>query len=421
MSDTPNSNMPEDRDPEAANLDGTAFDPALTEPAAPEAAEAATEAGRRRLTKISSEAYRHPLDRQAAVALRALPGFETLVAKFSQYSVEKIMYHEQCATSVRVTPRQLPKIHNLLLEACGVLDLPEPAMFVSQTPLVNAFALGRDNPTLVLWTGLIELLNEEETLAVIAHELGHIHCGHTLPLLIAVIAQQFVKAGGNPFLELSLQAALLEWIRKAEFSADRAALLVVQDPEVVFSALFKMTGGSPKIFEQMDREEFLKQAEDYERPDWSRLDKFYQGLIEAGKSHPIPVLRAREALRWGASDEYKAILTGEYLRRDDPSVTGSGLGNWWKSVRTGRNKAETPTSGANGNGNGAGSGTGGTATLVRPLASATRTCPNCGAETDAAFSFCTNCGRDLPAETPAPENTDAPDSSEGTEGAAPDA
>jgi hypothetical protein len=74
---------------------------------------------------------------------------------------------------------------------------------------------------------------------------------------------------------------------KPSFSADRAAIIVVQDPEVVFSALFKLTGGSPKIFEQMDREEYLKQAEDYERPDWSRLDKFYKVMLESDKTHPI--------------------------------------------------------------------------------------------------------------------------------------
>jgi len=383
-----------------ADFDGAAE--SLSAPAAPEAASAASSAGRVRLTGISSEAYRHPMDRQAAVALRTLPGFEMAVAKFSQYSVEKILYHEQCATAVRVTPRQMPRLHKLLLEACGVLDLPEPAMFVSQTPLANAFALGRDFPTLVLWTGLIELLDEEEQLAVIAHELGHIHCGHTLPLLVAMILQGLAKLGGDKMgvgdlFTLSLRAALLEWMRKAEFSADRAALLVVQDPEVVFSALFKLTGGSPKVFEQMDREEYLKQAEEYEKPEWSRLDKFYKTMLESEKSHPIPVLRAREVLRWGAGDEYKALLAGEYLRRDDPSLTGSGLGNWFRDLRAK----------ASGNGGSTKDVAGAAATPARALSGATLTCPNCAQPTDVAFSFCPNCGKDLPKGEAVAESTTA--------------
>jgi Zn-dependent protease with chaperone function len=76
----------------------------------------------------------------------------------------------------------LPRIHALLKEACTILDLPEPSLFVSQTPIANAFALGRDNPTMVLHTGLVELLTEDELLAVIAHEMGtHPLRAHCVP------------------------------------------------------------------------------------------------------------------------------------------------------------------------------------------------------------------------------------------------
>jgi Zn-dependent protease with chaperone function len=331
-------------------------------PAADVAAASATEAsGRRRFPGIAPEAYRHPLDQQATAALRAVPGFEMAIARLSQHSVEKLIYHEELASAVRVTPRQCSRIYKLLKEACGILDVAEPALFLSQTPIANAFAVGRDNPTMLLQTGLVELMTEDELLAVIAHELGHIHCGHTIYLLAATLLELLARLGGDKLgvgdlFSLSFRAALLEWTRKAEFSADRAATLVTQDPEIVFSALFKLTGGSPKIFEQMDRDEYLRQADDYERPDRSKLDKFYQVMLESGKTHPIPVLRSREVLRYGQSDEFRAILNGEYTRRGQTEVDRASL---------------------------------------KPLSNATTTCPNCGTRTDLVFSFCTGCGTDL--------------------------
>jgi Zn-dependent protease with chaperone function len=315
--------------------------------------------GRRRFPGIAPEAYRHPLDQQATAALRSVPGVEYAISKLSRFSVEHILYVEFCATGVKVSPKQCSRIYALLQEACATLDVPEPALFLSQTPIANAFALGRERPTMVLHTGLVELLTEEELLGVIAHELGHIHCGHSVYRIILLLIELASRAGGNylgigDVFSVPVRVALLEWARKAEFSADRAGILVTQNPEIVFSALFKLTGGSPKIFEQMDREEYLKQAEEYDQPDTSKLDRFYKTLLESGMTHPIPVLRAREALSYGESDEYKAILAGRYARYEK---------------------------------NG------------RMIASAFRTapipCPHCGQEADTSFSFCTHCGGDI--------------------------
>ena len=317
---------------------------------------------RRRLVNISPEAYRHPLDKQATAALRAVPGFEYAIRKLSRYSIEQILYLEMCASAVKVTPKQCSRIYRLLEEAVAVLDMPTvPALFLTQTPIVNAFAMGRENPTVVLHTGLVELLTEEELLGVIAHELGHVHCGHTVYRLMALLVELLVRYGGmklgvGDILSMPLQASLLEWTRKAEFSADRAAILVTQNPEAVFSTLFKLTGGSPKVFNMMDRDEYLKQAEEYDRTDTGRLDRFYKTLIEAGKTHPIPVLRARETLRYGKSDDYKDIVAGRYGRRE-------------------KNGMVMLASGAKPSGH--------------------VTCANCGEQADSFFSFCTHCGADL--------------------------
>jgi Zn-dependent protease with chaperone function len=317
---------------------------------------------RKHFPGIAPEAYRHPMDQQATAALRAVPGFEFAVSKLSRYSLEHIMYVELCASAVKVTERQCSRIYALLREACAILDVTEPNLFLSQTPIANAFALGRERPLMMLQTGLVELLTEEELLGVIAHELGHIHCGHSIYRLMLFLIDLASKAGGKAagvgdLFSLSIQTALLEWSRKAEFSADRAAILVTQNPEAVFSTLFKLTGGSPKVFEQMDRTEYLKQAEEYDDPETGKLDRFYKTILEAGKTHPIPVLRAREALKYGGSEEYSAILSGRYARYDKDGRLSAAL-------------SEVPVN-----------------------------CPHCGKLADTSFSFCIHCGTDLKIRT----------------------
>lgn len=310
--------------------------------------------GLQRFPGISAEAYRHPHDRAATAALRAVPGFELAASKFSRYSVERFLYVMACAETVRVTPRQCGRLHAMLRDSCATLDVsPEPAFFLSQTPIPNAYALGREMPSIVLHTGLVELLTDEEIHAVIAHEVGHVHCGHTVYRLMLLIVSELAKRYGGrvpgigAWVSISLEIALLEWSRMAEFSADRAAILCVHDPEIIFSAMFKLTGGSPRVFEMMDREEYLKQAEEYDNPKAPPLDKLYKTLLAAPLTHPIPVLRAREALRYGESVEYRSILSGEYRRRQSIDA-----------------HAETFV------------------------------CARCGERVDAAFSFCASCGAD---------------------------
>lgn len=100
-----------------------------------------------------------------------LKGFDWLVAKFIEYGAERFEYAINIGS--RVGPRQLPRFYEMLRACCAVLDVPEPELYVGQGG-VNAFTAGNTNPYIVLETGLLDVLDEAEILAVIAHELGHI-------------------------------------------------------------------------------------------------------------------------------------------------------------------------------------------------------------------------------------------------------
>jgi Zn-dependent protease with chaperone function len=53
------------------------------------------------------------------------------------------------------------------------MDWPEvPELYVTQTPLANAAAVGFDKPFIVMNSALLELLDEEEQREILGHELG---------------------------------------------------------------------------------------------------------------------------------------------------------------------------------------------------------------------------------------------------------
>ena len=63
-----------------------------------------------------------------------------------------------------------------------------------------------------------------------------------------------------PLLSGAVEEGLLRWLRAAELTCDRAALLVAQDHCVVISALMKLAGGSPKLNAELNVEAFLRQV-----------------------------------------------------------------------------------------------------------------------------------------------------------------
>jgi Zn-dependent protease with chaperone function len=269
------------------------------------------------LVQISSRAWEHPADRAALNTLRAIPGFDEIVRKVAGFFGERGIRQLFLGDSVRVTASQRPKLNAMWTEVLETLDWPErPELYVTQTPIANAMAVGFDKPFVIVHSGLLEILDEEELRTVLGHELGHIMSGHTTYSTIAIILLYF-GLSNLPFLAaaaiLPFQLALLEWHRKSEFSADRAGLLVAQDLNTVMSTEMKLAGGK-EYGDTLRVEEFIHQAEQYETGGgaWDTVLKIMNTMM---RTHPMHTVRAAELLRWQRSGEYDTILSGTYLRR----------------------------------------------------------------------------------------------------------
>lgn len=265
---------------------------------------------------LGKHEYIHPSDSKALAALKAIPGIDSALKKLLEVTGESAIRVTFMASAVKVTPEQCPDLHAKLQIACTTLGVPMPDLYIQQNPVVNAFTGGVEKPIIVLHSSLIERLNEEETLTVIAHEVGHIHAEHVLYLTAAqlILAVAAIPLASLPIagilkeiLSATMRGALLAWMRRAELSCDRAALLVVQDPHVVGRTMMKLAGGT--FASKINYELFLEQAREFQKNyDENKLDKFWADIINAGLSHPFPIWRISEILKWVESGEYDAVM-----------------------------------------------------------------------------------------------------------------
>ena len=164
------------------------------------------------------------------------------------------------------------------------LEMPRVEIFVTQDPVINAYAFGFIRPyTIVLHSGSIRYLTHNELKAVVVHEMGHIKFGHTQASLYLL-----------PFINLPLLGAIFTWIagfwqRRTELTCDRLALMYMENSELVKEALIKVHVG-PDVASSMN--DVARQWLQYnaERP----MNRFTQTF----STHPFLVRRLSHLDAW---------------------------------------------------------------------------------------------------------------------------
>jgi hypothetical protein len=233
---------------------------------------------------LDASRIRHPLDRNLTQLVEKLPGMRLAEQGIRRVLpiVEQGLRLDLLTTSIKVSPQQLPHVHKLLVEACTILDLPIlPQVYVQSNAQANAYTLAFSNddnnnnnntpPILVVTSALLDQCTDRELLAVIGHELGHVKCQHSLYLTLGQLAATPWR--GIPLVGAQMTAALQHWRKSAEYSCDRAALLVVQNVTTVQTALIKLVAGTNGY--PLDVESFLAQCMNTNRSSlrpipWSR-------------------------------------------------------------------------------------------------------------------------------------------------------
>jgi len=164
------------------------------------------------------------------------------------------------------------KLYTIIKEIAVKAHLPMPKVYIVDTPQSNAFATGRNpkHAAVAVTTGIMQLLEEKELRAVLAHELGHVKnrdilistVAATIAGVISYVAMMARWAaifggmkGDNEnndssnileLLVLAIIAPLMAMIiqlaitRSREYLADETGAHLSKDPLALASALQKI-------------------------------------------------------------------------------------------------------------------------------------------------------------------------------------
>lgn len=271
------------------------------------------------LRGISTRAWEHPADRGALVALRELRGFDVVLRKVSGMISERALRLSFMGSSIRVDRHQYARVYEAYQQVGAVLDAAElPELYITRDPDLGGMCIGIDKPVIVINSGSIELLDDAELKFLLAHELGHALSGHGLyRTLLMVLVRLTTSVAWIPVGVVGLRvitAALYEWSRKSELSADRAGALAVQDPAAAIRVMAKLAGGGD--LHDVDTAAFLEQAKEFETGGDLR-DSFLKLMLLEQRSHDFAVARAAAVKSWIDDGEYRDYLAGDYPKRED--------------------------------------------------------------------------------------------------------
>ena len=144
---------------------------------------------RKRIRELNSREYEHPFDKTTLEKLEAIPVLPQIIKKLYEKSFERIDRLQNTGSYLKINNDNLQKVYSLYSEACAILDIEKiPDLFLSFDPRINGYTSGVEKPFIVLTTGAIDLLNDDELMFLIGHELGHIKARH---VLYTVMAQNF--------------------------------------------------------------------------------------------------------------------------------------------------------------------------------------------------------------------------------------
>lgn len=314
---------------------------------------------------LNSREFEHPLDTQALELLEKTPGLDILVKKFHEFGVEKLMRFEFLASNLKVTHETFEDVYETFEDACETLNLEKvPDLYFRwddyfrtlgfTTNNLQGITIGAVNPLVAISIESIENFSKPELLFIMGSEIGRIKSQRVLYEDIARLIPVFGNAIsaatfgiGNvisaPILA-GIDITLAQWLRMADYSADRAGLLACQDIKSALTAMAKIAG-LPKIyFDSFKIEYFIQQARELDSFADNRYDQFLKTISLMYRDQAFTIARTKQLLDWVDQGNYQKVLDRE-------------------------TKIEVPPP--------------------------PKFCPHCGSELEISYNFCGDCGKKI--------------------------
>lgn len=169
-----------------------------------------------------------------------------------------------------IEKRDNPRLWRIVENLSITLGMPMPKVYIIDDPAPNAFATGRDpkHAIVAATTGILDLMDDRELEAVMAHEMGHVQNYDIRVSMIAFglvsvigilsdfamrllffgdnrernIPPQVMIVGVVAVILAPIVAAMIQMAisRQREYLADATGALTTRDPEGLASALSKL-------------------------------------------------------------------------------------------------------------------------------------------------------------------------------------
>lgn len=262
---------------------------------------------------LKSSDYEYPGDREALEALRKLPIVDKIMAAYLDYQIKSGMFIETKQNCFRVTQQTYPRLYQLYQTCLDRLNMDkEPRLYLNLTYDYNAYATGANSPYIVVHSSCVNNFTDEELLALMGHELGHVKSGHVLyhSLIRFVLSMISSQLGGIASLvSVGFLYALIDWDRKSEYTADRAGMIAAGSLKPSIDLMTRLMGREPnQKYVTASVDDMMKQHSSFEITKNDPLGKLIYIANTVNQQHPWAVQRIKALNEWEKTEDYQSLL-----------------------------------------------------------------------------------------------------------------
>jgi len=271
---------------------------------------------------LSADAYLHGADRRSLNVLRSVPVVPGLLHSVLRYAGDRPAQLMFLSEAIRCDEEQFPELVALVDLARKRLDFPvKPTVYLGESPHMNALTTGVEEPVVVVRSSLLDQMADDELVAILGHEFGHLHASHPL---YRTMASVLLRSGGTAWqplrlVSLPLHRVFLRWGRAAELTADRAGLLACRSLVTSIRVLLTFAGGNrPGTTDRtkIRMEPFIRQCRELAKIESGQgLDGMLAEQLSMDRTHPHVARRVMHLINWVRYGNYLNILSGDYRRR----------------------------------------------------------------------------------------------------------